>query len=65
MWKTLEYSRSQVIKAGKIIKNVKQYSKEERLEAIKIIDNWRAAHAYPLHIIYKNYRGKLNDKNRY
>ncbi len=54
-WKTVEYSRSQIIRAGKIMKKA-EATKQEKEDAIKIIDNWRAAHAYPLHIIYIHLR---------
>lgn len=54
-WKTVEYSRSQIIKAGKIVKSSTPTS-EELSHAIQIIDNWRAAHAYPLHVIYTHLR---------
>lgn len=54
-WKTVEYSRSQIIKAGKTIK--KDTSTPEEIEfATKVIDNWRAAHAFPLHVIYMHLR---------
>ena len=49
-WKKVEYSRNQIIKAGKTIK--KDCTPEEKEFALKVIDNWRAAHAYPLHVFY-------------
>lgn len=50
-WKIVKYSKNQINEAGKIIR--KDSSSEEELRfATKVIDNWRAAHAYPLHIIY-------------
>lgn len=55
-WKTVEYSRSQIIKAGKTIRNQNTTSQEKE-DAVLIIDNWRAAHAYPLHVIYMHLRG--------
>ena len=54
-WKQLEYSKKQVIKAGEVIRN-KEADKSQHDEAITIIDNWRAAHAYPLHVFYMNLR---------
>ena len=60
-WKKVEYPRSQIIKAGKIIK--KSDTKNEKLdETIAVIDNWRAAHAFPLHVIYMNLR-RFSKKN--
>lgn len=61
-WKKVEYSRSKIIKSGKIIR--KADSTEEQLEeATKVIDNWRAAHAFPLHVIYMHLRRMASGKN--
>ena len=49
-WKKVEYTRNQIKKAGNTIR--KECTPEERKKAEKIIDNWRAAHAYPLQVIY-------------
>lgn len=54
-WKTVEYSRSQIIRAGKTIKK-DTITEQEQENAIKVIDNWRAAHAFPLHVIYIHLR---------
>ena len=54
-WKIVEYSRSQIINAGKIIRRVDS-NEEEYLSALRIVDNWRAAHAFPLHVIYMHLR---------
>ena len=54
-WKKVEYSRSQIIRAGKTIKK-NDISKQEKEDAIKVIDNWRAAHAFPLQVIYIHLR---------
>lgn len=54
-WKSSQYSRSQINKAGKVIIN----SEEENMsldEALMVIDNWRASHAYPLHVFYTYFR---------
>lgn len=60
-WKTVEHSRSKIIKAGKIVR--KEDSTEEQLvEAAKVIDNWRAAHAFPLHVIYMHLRRMASGK---
>ena len=55
-WKTVDYSRSQIINAGKTIRK-DDSSKEEIKFATDIIDNWRAAHAFPLRVIYIHLRG--------
>jgi len=46
-WKKPEYTQGQVNSAGDIIRNPNSTTAEQQA-AIKIIDNWRAAHAYPL-----------------
>ncbi len=46
-----EFSKNQIVKAGKVIKESSS-SENEIEEATKIIDNWRAAHAFPLQVIY-------------
>lgn len=60
-WKKVEYSRNQIIKSGKIVKN-DNATREEIENAIQIIDNWRASHAFPLHIIYMHLR-RMAEKN--
>ena len=60
-WKKLEYSKSQVRKAGRVIKN-KNMSQSDFYTVIPIIDNWRASHAYPMHNIYTNLRRMVKDK---
>ena len=54
-WKTIEYSRTRIIKSGKTVKDpmATQYQIQE---AIEVIDSWRASHAYPLHVIYMHLR---------
>lgn len=62
-WKQVEFSRTQIIKAGKTIRN-DSVSSDKKKEAIEIIDNWRMAHAFPLHIIYthlRRFKRKRND----
>lgn len=61
-WKTVEYSRSKIIKSGKRIKDPNA-TPEQIEEATKVIDNWRAAHAFPLHIIYTHLRRMAAGKN--
>lgn len=51
-WKVPEYTKSQVIKAGKTIRDSVDSNSPEIQEAIKIIDNWRASHAFPLQVVY-------------
>ena len=61
-WKTVEYTRSQIVNAGKIIRK-KDQSTDEYRNAIDIVDNWRAAHAFPLHIIYVHLRRMCQNKD--
>ena len=54
-WEVPKYSKSEINKAGKIIADPAS-SKEERNNALAILNNWRAAHAYPLQVICSNLR---------
>ena len=60
-WPKPEYDKSDVKKAGSILRN--QKSNEKGVSgAIEILNNWRAIHSYPLHV----FQVKLNrvSKNR-
>lgn len=59
-WKEVEYSRSQIINAGKVIRK-EDCTEEEKMHAVAVIDNWRAAHAFPLHVIYVHLRRMAED----
>lgn len=59
-WEIPQYSKSQINKAGNIIAN-SYSSSEDRNNALVILNNWRAAHAYPLQVICSNLR--LNNPN--
>ena len=61
-WKIPEFTKRQINEAGIVIRNAAS-SQEERTETLKIIDNWRSAHAYPLHVFYMNLRGKAKLRN--
>lgn len=54
-WKKVEYSRNQIKKAGSLIRK-ESLTADEEAYAIKVIDNWRAAHAFPMHVIYMHLR---------
>ena len=45
-----KYTRSRIEKAGKVISEFDEDSKEYN-EYITVVDNWRAAHAYPLDVV--------------
>lgn len=61
-WKTVEYSRNQIIKAGKTIKKASATTSEIG-HATKVIDNWRASHAFPMHVIYMHLRRMRKSNN--
>lgn len=52
-WKVPEYSKRQINDAGDIIRD-ENATEQEYTEALKVVDNWRSAHAYPLHVFYIN-----------
>lgn len=58
-WEIPKYTRKQINKAGKIIANKSDYSESEYQHAIEILNNWRASHAYPLHVITCGLRNKF------
>ncbi|MFQ6932340.1 MAG: RelA/SpoT domain-containing protein [Eubacterium sp.] len=55
-WEEVLYSKNQINKAGKVISNLKDAEVKEIVDALKVLNNWRAAHAYPLHVITSNLR---------
>lgn len=60
-WKAPEYTRRQINDAGNVLRN-ETAPPEERSAALTVVDNWRAAHAYPLHVFYMNLRRKAQSK---
>lgn len=61
-WKVPEYSKSEINRAGGIIRNL-EAAQDEIDKATTIIDNWRAAHAYPLHVMYIHLRSLAKTKD--
>jgi len=63
-WIKPEYSKSEINHAGDVLIN-EDSSEEQINEAREILDNWRAIHAYPMHIFKKRLKDKalLVDKN--
>lgn len=59
-WEEPLYSKKQINEAGRIISNPEKSPKEKE-DALKILNNWRSSHAYPLQVITSNLR--LNNKN--
>ena len=60
-WKQPEYSKNKINKAGDIIRK-NDVEDEDYSEAVKIVDNWRASHAYPLHVFYIHMRRMAENK---
>lgn len=56
-WETPQYTGNQINKAGKIIADPFSTPKEQK-QALIVLNNWRASHAYPLHVICSNLRKK-------
>lgn len=54
-YEEVKYSRSQVKKAGKVYVAPDALA-DEKVTALSIINNWRAAHSFPLQIIYMHVR---------
>lgn len=54
-WKEPKYSQRQINSAGDMIRR-SDLTDAEKYEAIEVIDNWRASHAYPLQVFYMNLR---------
>lgn len=54
-WEIPKYSKSEINKASSIITDSSS-SKEDRDNALIVLNNWRAAHAYPLQVICSNLR---------
>lgn len=59
-WEIPQYTKNQINKAGKIIADPFS-TPEEYKQALIILNNWRASHAYPLQIICSNLRRKNPD----
>ena len=56
-WKEPEYTRKQINEAGIIVRD-SSIQGIKREEALKVLDNWRSAHAYPMHVFYINLTSK-------
>src|SRR3989344_4395016 len=53
-----DYSKNNVNRIGEVLRDFKKVEEnsEEEKEAIETFNNWRASHAYPMHIITKDIR---------
>jgi len=63
-WEESEYSKSEINGAGQILRN-SSATETERADALKILDNWRGAHGYPMQVFYVRLHGVARkiDKN--
>ncbi len=60
-WKKFEYSKKAVDRAGVKVFTAEN-SSDEFQEALEIVDNWRAAHGYPLYIITNKLKRMTKNK---
>lgn len=60
-WKIPEYTKKQINDAGDIVRT-EIATDSQKEQALKVIDNWRSAHAYPLHVFYMNLRRKTSER---
>lgn len=61
-WKEPEYSKREINDAGNVIRNMSS-SSQKKEQALQIIDNWRAAHAYPMHVFYMNLKRQTGSRS--
>ena len=60
MWKKPEYTKREINEAGLTIINP-DATAEQYDRALAVIDNWRTAHAYPMHTFAVNLKRKVAD----
>ena len=60
MWKTSKYGKKKIEKAGRKIAS-EYLTDEERMECLAVIDNWRAAHAFPMNTFTINLKKQVKD----
>jgi ppGpp synthetase/RelA/SpoT-type nucleotidyltranferase len=58
-----EYSRKKVDRSGQILIGKRIDNEESEKQAIDIFNNWRASHAYPMHVIMKTLKNISKDVN--
>lgn len=58
-WAEPLFEKRQINEAGDILRQT-ILNTPQRKDAMVIVDNWRAAHAYPLHVFYMNLRDKAS-----
>lgn len=60
MWKTSKYGKKRIEKAGRKIAS-ETLTENERAECLEVIDNWRAAHAFPMNTFTINLKKQVSD----
>ena len=60
MWKSSKYGKKKIEKAGRKIA-LENLSEDEKWECLEVIDNWRAAHAFPMNTFTINLKKQVND----
>lgn len=60
-YEDVKYTKNQVKKAGKAFVSSNSEEKEKE-RALMIINNWRAAHAFPLQIIYMHVKKTAGER---
>lgn len=63
-WEKLKYNKREINKAGTILcDNIS--TEEEKGNALKIVNNWRAVHSYPMHVFQMRLKNRSQriDKN--
>ncbi len=61
-WKEPQFTKTQINNAAQSLRK-QNLSGTERRTALNIIDNWRASHAYPLHVFYLNLRRQVTSRS--
>lgn len=57
-WTIPEHSRKRVRNAGYILAGISNKSNLSVEESREIVNNWRSAHAYPMHVLYSLLKSK-------
>lgn len=60
MWKKLSYSNKEITRAGHKLVDP-NVTEAERLQSVRIIENWRVAHAFPMNTFAVNLRRQVSD----
>ena len=60
-YEEVKYSRSQIKKAGKTFA-AKDSSDSDKEHALELINNWRAAHSFPLQVIYMHVKKTAGER---